>query len=47
MPEIWDVEDKANLGKEAVCTLLKQKPTPHFTRVFRNSDYDVLKINTS
>ena len=47
MPEIWDVEDEANRGKDSVCSLLKQKPTPHFTRVFRNSVYDVLKVNTS
>lgn len=47
MPEIWDLEDEENQRKEPLCTLLKQNPGPHFKRVFRNSVYDVLKINTS
>ena len=47
MPEIWDVEDEANRGKEPTCTLLRKKASPHFTRVFRNEHYDVLKLSTS
>ena len=47
MPEIWDVEDEANRGKEPTCTLLRRKASPHFTRVFHNEHYDVLKLSTS
>ncbi|XP_025095968.1 probable C-mannosyltransferase DPY19L1 isoform X2 [Pomacea canaliculata] len=47
MPEIWDLEDEENQGKEPLCTLLKQNPGLHFKRVFRNSVYDVLQVNTS
>ncbi|KAL8620644.1 hypothetical protein ACOMHN_029534 [Nucella lapillus] len=45
MPDVWDTEDSVNQGKEPVCTLLKNNPGPHFTRVFQNGVYDVLKIN--
>ncbi|XP_076460518.1 protein C-mannosyl-transferase DPY19L1-like [Babylonia areolata] len=43
MPEMWDMEDEENRGREALCTLLRENPAPHFSRVFRNDVYDVLK----
>jgi len=44
MAEIWDLEDEENRGKTPVCSLLKDKPEPHFKQVFKNNVYQVLKI---
>ncbi|XP_060756509.1 dpy-19-like 1, like isoform X2 [Neoarius graeffei] len=44
MPEIWDVEDPVNAGKIPVCTLLSRDTRPHFTTVFQNNIYKVLKV---
>ncbi|KAB5532799.1 hypothetical protein PHYPO_G00124360 [Pangasianodon hypophthalmus] len=44
MPEIWDVEDPVNAGKTPVCTLLSRDARPHFTTVFHNNVYKVLKV---
>ncbi|XP_022303095.1 protein C-mannosyl-transferase DPY19L1-like [Crassostrea virginica] len=46
MAEIWDIEDKKNRHETVqACTKLRDKPEPHFSRVFRNDVYDVLKIS--
>ena len=39
MPEIWDIEDPENAGKEPLCSRLKKNPKPHFTEIFKNSVY--------
>ncbi|OWF50081.1 probable C-mannosyltransferase DPY19L1 [Mizuhopecten yessoensis] len=44
MPEIWDIEDKVNRGKQPLCQKLLINAEPHFKRVFRNGVYQVLKI---
>lgn len=44
MPEIWDIEDKVNQGKQPLCQKLLNNPEPHFKRVFRNNVYQVLKV---
>ncbi|KAF3819257.1 hypothetical protein GH733_013407 [Mirounga leonina] len=44
MPEIWDVEDPANVGKPPLCNLLVKDSKPHFTTVFQNSVYKVLEV---
>ncbi|XP_076869340.1 dpy-19-like 1, like [Brachyhypopomus gauderio] len=44
MPEIWDVEDPHNLGKTPLCTLMSRDSRPHFTTVFQNNVYKVLKV---
>ncbi|XP_048882251.1 dpy-19-like 1, like [Brienomyrus brachyistius] len=44
MPEIWDVEDPKNRGKVPLCTLMSRDPRPHFTVVFQNDVYKVLRI---
>uniref|UniRef100_A0A8C7P2K8 C-mannosyltransferase DPY19L1 n=1 Tax=Oncorhynchus mykiss TaxID=8022 RepID=A0A8C7P2K8_ONCMY len=44
MPEIWDVEDQENRGKLPLCTLLSIDSRPHFTTMFENKVYKVLKI---
>ncbi|XP_033761456.1 probable C-mannosyltransferase DPY19L1 [Pecten maximus] len=44
MPEIWDIEDKANRGKQPLCQKLLHNAEPHFKRVFRNNVYQVLKV---
>ncbi|KFP84456.1 putative C-mannosyltransferase DPY19L1, partial [Apaloderma vittatum] len=44
MPEIWDVEDPANLGRIPLCTLMSKDSRPYFITVFENSNYRVLKI---
>ncbi|XP_041758878.1 probable C-mannosyltransferase DPY19L1 [Coregonus clupeaformis] len=44
MPEIWDVEDQENRGKLPLCTLLSIDSRPHFTTMFQNKVYKVLKI---
>ncbi|XP_035746738.1 probable C-mannosyltransferase DPY19L1 isoform X1 [Egretta garzetta] len=44
MPEIWDVEDPANIGRIPLCTLMSKDSRPYFITVFENSNYRVLKI---
>ncbi|XP_056142073.1 dpy-19-like 1, like [Lampris incognitus] len=44
MPEIWDVEDPQNAGKVPLCTLISRDSRPHFTTVFYNNVYKVLKV---
>ncbi|XP_077383522.1 dpy-19-like 1, like [Festucalex cinctus] len=45
MPEIWDVEDLENVGKIPLCTHMSRNSRPHFTTVFANHIYKVLKVN--
>ncbi|XP_061193675.1 probable C-mannosyltransferase DPY19L1 isoform X3 [Saccostrea echinata] len=46
MAEIWDIEDQKNRHQTVqACTKLRERPEPHFSRVFRNDVYDVLKIS--
>ena len=44
MPEIWDVEDPQNAGNTPLCSLMTRNSRPHFTTVFDNSVYKVLKV---
>lgn len=44
MPEIWDVEDPANRGKEPLCITIKKNPSPYFKKVFQNSKFDVFRV---
>lgn len=44
MPEIWDVEDPENVGKIPFCTHMSRNSRPHFTTVFGNDIYKVLKV---
>ncbi|XP_068592331.1 dpy-19-like 1, like [Cebidichthys violaceus] len=44
MPEIWDVEDPLNAGKIPLCTHMSRSSRPHFTTVFSNDIYKVLKV---
>ncbi|CAL8247819.1 unnamed protein product [Lota lota] len=44
MPEIWDVEDPQNIGKVPFCSLMKKDAQPHFSTVFHNNVYKVLKV---
>ncbi|XP_071385603.1 dpy-19-like 1, like [Centroberyx affinis] len=44
MPEIWDVEDPQNAGKIPLCSHMSRNPGPHFTTVFSNNIYKVLKV---
>ncbi|KAK7885963.1 hypothetical protein WMY93_025584 [Mugilogobius chulae] len=44
MPEIWDIEDPENAGKVPLCTHISRNSHPHFTTVFANEVYKVLKI---
>ncbi|KAK6323568.1 hypothetical protein J4Q44_G00059070 [Coregonus suidteri] len=44
MPKIWDVEDQENRGKLPLCSLLSIDSWPHFTTMFENKVYKVLKI---
>ncbi|KAJ7985524.1 hypothetical protein DPEC_G00352950 [Dallia pectoralis] len=44
MPEIWDVEDPGNAGKVPLCTLISRDSRPHFSTVFQNNVYKVLKV---
>ncbi|XP_026861180.1 dpy-19-like 1, like isoform X1 [Electrophorus electricus] len=44
MPEIWDVEDPHNVGRTPLCTLMSRDSRPHFTTVFQNNVYKVLKV---
>ncbi|KAG8512264.1 putative C-mannosyltransferase DPY19L2, partial [Galemys pyrenaicus] len=45
MLEIWDVEDPSNAANPPLCSVLLKDPRPHFTTVFQNSMYRVLKVN--
>uniref|UniRef100_A0A3Q3W5L4 Uncharacterized protein n=1 Tax=Mola mola TaxID=94237 RepID=A0A3Q3W5L4_MOLML len=44
MPEIWDIEDPQNLAKTPLCTYMSRNSQPHFTTVFSNEIYKVLKV---
>ncbi|KAL6109587.1 dpy19l1 [Pungitius sinensis] len=44
MPEIWDIEDPLNAGKTPLCTHMTRSSRPHFTTVFSNDIYKVLKV---
>lgn len=44
MPEIWDIEDPQNVGKVPLCTHISRNSRPHFTTVFSNDIYKVLKV---
>ncbi|XP_008322378.1 dpy-19-like 1, like [Cynoglossus semilaevis] len=44
MPEIWDLEDHQNIGKIPLCTHMSRNSRPHFTTVFSNEIYKVLKV---
>ncbi|XP_003788627.1 probable C-mannosyltransferase DPY19L2 isoform X2 [Otolemur garnettii] len=45
MLEIWDVEDPSNAANPPLCSILLKDARPHFTTVFQNSMYRVLKVN--
>ncbi|KAL0171475.1 hypothetical protein M9458_031786, partial [Cirrhinus mrigala] len=45
MPEIWDVEDVQNTGKVPLCTLMWRDSRPHFSTVFHNNIYKVLRVS--
>lgn len=44
MPEIWDIEDPENMGKIPLCTQISRNSHPHFTTVFANEVYKVLRV---
>ncbi|XP_038077435.1 probable C-mannosyltransferase DPY19L1 [Patiria miniata] len=44
LPEIWDLEDRENVGKEPVCLKLRRNPAPYFREVFNNDVYTILKL---
>lgn len=44
LPEIWDLEDELNRGREPVCSRLRRKPGPFFSNVFHNDVYHVLEV---
>ena len=44
MPEIWDVEDPANKGKEPLCLVMVRDPKPYFKQVYKNEKFDVFKV---
>ncbi|KAM4600496.1 dpy-19-like 1, like [Polymixia lowei] len=44
MPEIWDVEDPQNAGRVPLCSLVSRDSRPHFTTVFYNNIYKILKV---
>ncbi|XP_034985310.2 probable C-mannosyltransferase DPY19L1 isoform X1 [Zootoca vivipara] len=44
MPEIWDIEDTANVGKVPLCTLMSMDSRPYFRTVFNNNIYKVLEV---
>ncbi|KAM9724348.1 dpy-19-like 1, like [Menidia menidia] len=45
MPEIWDIEDPQNVGKTPLCTQMSRNSRPHFTTVFFNDIYKVLRVS--
>ena len=45
MPVVYDLEDVAYRGNKPTCKLVKDKPGPYFTSVFKNVHYNVLKVN--
>ncbi|XP_048117426.1 dpy-19-like 1, like isoform X1 [Alosa alosa] len=47
MPEIWDLEDPQNAGKVPLCSIMGRDTRPHFTTVFQNSIYKVLRVPKS
>ncbi|CAL1546396.1 unnamed protein product [Lymnaea stagnalis] len=44
LPEIWDIEDIENRGKQAACHKIKKNPQPFFKPVFRNQGYHVYQL---
>uniref|UniRef100_A0A673MWK6 Probable C-mannosyltransferase DPY19L1 n=1 Tax=Sinocyclocheilus rhinocerous TaxID=307959 RepID=A0A673MWK6_9TELE len=44
MPEIWDVEDAQNAGKVPLCTVMWRDSRPHFSTIFHNNIYKVLRV---
>ncbi|XP_024418692.2 probable C-mannosyltransferase DPY19L2 isoform X1 [Desmodus rotundus] len=44
MLEIWDLEDPSNAANPPLCSILLKDARPHFTTVFQNSMYRVLKV---
>lgn len=45
MTDLWDMEDKENLGNDAVCKVIsEQKEGPYFQQVFKNSQYAVFRV---
>ncbi|XP_062985768.1 protein C-mannosyl-transferase DPY19L1 [Elgaria multicarinata webbii] len=44
MPEIWDIEDLANIGKVPLCNIMSKDSRPHFKTVFNNNIFKVLKV---
>lgn len=44
MPEIWDVEDPDNAGKEPLCITINRKSEPYFKKVYHNDKFQVFKI---
>ncbi|XP_029958211.1 dpy-19-like 1, like isoform X2 [Salarias fasciatus] len=44
MPEIWDIEDPQNAGKVPLCSHITRNSRPHFTTVFANDIYKVLRV---
>ncbi|KAK1880968.1 putative C-mannosyltransferase DPY19L1 [Dissostichus eleginoides] len=45
MPEIWDIEDSQYVGKVPLCNHMSRSSRPHFTTVFSNDIYKVLKVS--
>ncbi|XP_077978048.1 protein C-mannosyl-transferase DPY19L1-like [Glandiceps talaboti] len=45
LPEIWDLEDVENKGKQPACKQLKRNPEPYFGKVYENSVYTVLTLH--
>jgi len=44
MPEIWDVEDPANRGKEPLCLVMVRDSGPYFEQVYKNVKFDVFRV---
>ncbi|XP_061442377.1 probable C-mannosyltransferase DPY19L1 isoform X1 [Rhineura floridana] len=44
MPEIWDIEDLANVGKVPLCNLMSMDSRPYFRTVFNNNIFKVLEV---
>ncbi|KAF3839212.1 hypothetical protein F7725_017929 [Dissostichus mawsoni] len=42
---IWDIEDSQNVGKVPLCAHMSRSSRPHFTTVFSNDIYKVLKVS--
>ncbi|XP_044310553.1 probable C-mannosyltransferase DPY19L1 isoform X3 [Varanus komodoensis] len=44
MPEIWDIEDLANIGKVPLCNLMSKDSRPYFRTVFKNDIFKILEV---